>query len=113
MTAIAGGLFDGGDRLPPPIGPPGGLYLLHLEPRYKHAGHYLGWAVDIDRRIAEHRAGGSKASPLVRAAIAAGADVQHVRTWAGGSRTLERRLKRGGGLSRHCPTCRAAGAYHA
>ena len=28
------------------------LYLLHIEPRYKHAGHYLGFTPDlrVDRR---------------------------------------------------------------
>ncbi len=90
-----------------------GLYLLHFEPRYRHAGHYLGYAGDTERRIAEHRRCGDRSSPLVRAAIAAGATVTVARLWPGGDRTLERRLKRGGGLSRHCPTCRATGSYHA
>lgn len=89
-----------------------GLYLLHLEPRYLHAGHYLGFALDVDRRIAEHLAGGSKASPLVRAAVLAGCAVTVARTIAGGTRDLERRMKRGGGLSRHCPICRAGGTWH-
>jgi len=89
-----------------------GLYLLHLEPRYRHAGHYLGWAKAIDRRVAEHLTAGVKASPLVRAALAAGSTVTVVRHWPGGSRQLERRLKRQGGLSRHCPLCRASGSYH-
>lgn len=89
-----------------------GLYLLHLEPRYAHAGHYLGWARNITRRQAEHLAGGQKASPLIRAAVAAGSTVVLARTWAGGDRTLELRLKRQGGLSRHCPICRQTGSYH-
>lgn len=90
-----------------------GLYLLHFEPRYRHAGHYLGYADAIERRVAEHLACGSKSSPLVRAAIAAGAAVTVARVWTGGDRRLERRLKNAHGLSRFCPTCRAAGSYHA
>lgn len=89
-----------------------GLYLLHFDPAYRHAAHYLGWAASIDRRVAEHLAGGAKSSPLVKAAVSAGSDVRLVRTWPGGSRILERRLKRQGGLSRHCPDCRASGVYH-
>lgn len=91
----------------------GGLYLLHFEPPYKHAGHYLGFADDIERRLGEHLSCGAKSSPLVRAALGAGATVELARSWPGGDRTLERRLKRGGGLSRHCPTCRRAGRFHA
>lgn len=89
-----------------------GLYLLHFEPRYRHAGHYLGWARDIDRRVYEHRSCGVRSSPLVRAAVAAGADVLLARTWPGWTRTDERRLKRAHGLSRFCPLCRATGSYH-
>lgn len=89
-----------------------GLYLLHFDPRYKHAGHYLGYSTNIDRRVAEHLAGVPPCSPLVRAAIIAGSTVTLARTIDGGTRTLERRMKRSGGLSRHCPVCRAAGTYH-
>lgn len=89
-----------------------GLYLLHFDPPYRHAGHYLGYADDIDRRVAVHFAGGSKSSPLVRAALAAGSTVTLARTFPRGSRTFERRLKNAGGLSRHCPVCRSRGIYH-
>ncbi len=88
-----------------------GLYLLHFEPRYRHAGHYLGWSPDIARRCREHLSGDGKASPLVRAALSTGR-VGLVRVWPEGSRSLERRLKRQGGLSRHCPVCRSTGSYH-
>lgn len=89
-----------------------GLYLLHLEPAYKHAGHYLGVAGNIRERVTQHLAAGSRSSPLIRAAIAAGSSVELARVWADQGRTEERRLKRQGGLSRHCPTCRARGTYH-
>lgn len=90
-----------------------GLYLFHLESRYHHAGHYLGYADDIGRRCREHERGGSKASPLLQAAHRAGCALAVVRVFDGGDRTTERRLKRGGGLSRHCPLCRERGTYHA
>jgi hypothetical protein len=83
-----------------------GLYLLHFDPRYKHAGHYLGYADDIARRVQEHLSCGSKSSPLVKAAVEAGCDIQIARVWPGGSRTEERRLKNVGSLVRQCPTCK-------
>lgn len=89
-----------------------GLYLLHFEPRYEHAGHYLGYADDIARRVSEHMAANGKASPLVRAALARGCTVTLARVWVFGGRKHERRLKNQGGLSRHCPTCRASGRWH-
>jgi hypothetical protein len=42
---------------------------------------------------------------------AAGIGWELVRTWPA-NRAFERRLKRQGGLSRHCPICRATGIYH-
>lgn len=90
-----------------------GVYLLHLEPGYRHARHYLGWtALRVSQRVAQHLAAGSRSSPLIKAALAAGSSVEISRTWPGGDRTLERRLKRQGGLSRHCPTCRERGSFH-
>lgn len=90
-----------------------GLYLLHFDPPYAHAGHYLGWAADVRRRVHEHVRCTGKSSPLVVAALGAGCKVTLARLWPGGSRLLERSLKRQGGLSRHCPICRASGVYHA
>lgn len=89
-----------------------GLYLLHFSPRYLHAGHYLGYAESIARRVSEHTSCGGRSSPLVRAAIGAGSSVTVARTWPGEWRRTERRLKRGGGLSRHCPICRQTGSFH-
>lgn len=96
-----------------------GLYLLHLEPPYKHARHYLGWAVDIEARLAEHRSGSSGVR-LVEAAVRAGCNLELVRTWPNASRDDERRLKarnpgkysrpRGsnstGSRGRLCPLCK-------
>ena len=89
-----------------------GLYLLHFAPRYLHAGHYLGYSDSIGRRVSEHLSCGQRSSPLVRAAIGAGSEVTVARLWPGETRRTERRLKRGGGLSRHCPLCRQSGSFH-
>ena len=86
-----------------------GIYLLHFEPRYKHAGHYLGFSDDIPARVELHRSGGSGVR-MCEAAVAAGCKMFLVRTWPGG-RKDERRLKglrnekRVGSLARICPAC--------
>jgi predicted GIY-YIG superfamily endonuclease len=86
-----------------------GIYLLHFEPRYKHAGHYLGFSDDIPSRVRDHRDGKSGVR-MCAAAAAAGCQMFLVRTWAGG-RKDERRLKGGrnngrrGSLARLCPAC--------
>lgn len=87
-----------------------GLYLLHFDPPYRHAGHYLGFALDVDRRVDEHLRSLASSSPLVRAAIAAGSAVSLARVWPGGDRTLERRLKRRHCHARFCPVCLEKGA---
>ena len=86
-------------------GQPGTVYILHFEPSYRHARHYVGWALDPDSRIAAHLAG--NASPLVRAAVAAGVQVS-VAALLPGSRYLERRLKTWHKTGQFCPICRAA-----
>ena len=84
----------------------GTIYILHFEARYRHAGHYLGWTASdtADARVAEHLRGSG--SPLVATALAAGCKVELVRTFSG-TPNDERRLKRGGATTRHCPKCRA------
>jgi hypothetical protein len=57
----------------------GTVYLLHFEPGLPVTGtrvarHYLGWTEgDVDDRLAQHVAG--RGSPLVHAAVSAGATV--------------------------------------
>jgi hypothetical protein len=46
--------------------------VLHFEPAYRHARHYIGWARDVDARLAEHLAGAG--SPLIQFEVAAGSD---------------------------------------
>jgi predicted GIY-YIG superfamily endonuclease len=83
----------------------GTVYVLHFDPPYRHAGHYIGWtAGDVDARIATHLQGAG--SPLVRAAVSAGVTVELVAAYPG-SRALERRLKRWHKTTQFCPTCGA------
>lgn len=87
-----------------------GVYLLHFEPRYRHAGHYLGYADNVARRVHEHRTGQSGVK-LTEAAAQAGCTMMLVRVWKNRGRKFERSLKglrnnkRTGSLARLCPAC--------
>jgi hypothetical protein len=35
-------------------GQPGTVYVLRFEPAYRRARHYIGWAVDVEARLAAH-----------------------------------------------------------
>jgi len=85
---------------------PGTVYVLHFEPAYKHARHYIGWTAgdDITARLSTHLQG--RGSPLIRAAIGAGTDVQLAATYPG-TRYLQRRLKRWHNTGQFCAICRA------
>jgi predicted GIY-YIG superfamily endonuclease len=85
--------------------PYGTVYLLHFDQRYEHAGHYTGWAEDLDRRLAEHL--GGRAAQLIEVITQAGIGFRLARTWPGVTRARERQLKRQGGASRYCPICQA------
>lgn len=87
----------------------GELYLIHFDRPFGHARHYAGWALDAQTRIAKHRR--SRGANLLKHVNAAGIGWQTVKVWPG-TRTDERKLKNQGGLSRHCPACRATGNYH-
>jgi len=71
------------------------------------ASHYLGWADDVDARMAEHRAG--RGARILAACVQRGIGFGVVRTWAGVDRTFERRLKRQHNAWRLCPRCRRRG----
>ena len=88
------------------MGEQGTVYLLHLDPPYKHAAHYCGWtSLETEERLERHLAG--HGSPLIRAAVAAGSVVSIV-AMLPGDRALERRIKNRGGHGSHaiCPVCR-------
>ena len=86
---------------------PGTVYLLCFSQdgqpaRYRHAGHYLGWASDLPARLSAHLAG--RGARLVEVVVTAGLDVQVVATWEG-PRALEQLLKRQHNNPRLCPRC--------
>jgi hypothetical protein len=90
--------------------PVGTVYLIHLSEPYvggpgphATARHYLGWAADLDHRIAQHRAG--QGARLMAAVATAGIGFVVARTWSGG-RDLERQLKRRHNSPQLCPVCR-------
>jgi len=86
-----------------------GVYLLHFNPRYQHAGHYMGWAENIARRVREHQRGQAR-TKLTDAAARVGVKFRLARTWPGKDRHFERALKNSNStLARLCPICKSGG----
>jgi len=83
------------------------VYVLHFDPPYQHARHYIGYTPDdtADRRISEHLSCGEKGSPLVSAAIMSGSEVSVAAIFPGAGRDFERWLKDRRDTRRWCPTC--------
>jgi predicted GIY-YIG superfamily endonuclease len=83
------------------------VYILHIEPPYRHAKHYVGYtpAKDVTKRVQEHLKGGDRGSPLIRYAMEAGCTVTLATTMEGG-RDEERRIKRWHKTSQLCPICK-------
>jgi len=80
----------------------GTVYLLHFDRPYKHARHYLGWAENLNARLAVH--GTKHGARLLAVLRAEGIGWQLARTWPG-DRNRERQIKTQGGASRVCPLC--------
>jgi predicted GIY-YIG superfamily endonuclease len=78
-------------------------YLVHLNQRYMHAGHYTGTTRDLAARLADHASG--RGARLLEVVSEAGIEWQLAQVWPGG-RDRERQLKRQGGASRRCPVCK-------
>jgi len=79
------------------------IYLIHIEPPYKQARHYLGSTENgAEERLTEHRA--RRGARLTQVAVDAGCQLLLVRTWEGG-RNEERRLKNHKNSPRLCPLC--------
>jgi predicted GIY-YIG superfamily endonuclease len=78
-----------------PLGPPGAS-------AKNTARHYVGWAQNVKRRLAEHEAG--RGARLLEVAREAGITWQLARMWPG-SRARERQIKQQGGHRRQCPLC--------
>ena len=80
----------------------GTIYLLHFNQPLAHAKHYIGWASDLDARLAVHAAGNG--ARILEVAAARGITWRLARTWCG-NRRRERQLK-SRGATRRCPVCR-------
>lgn len=95
---------------------PCGLFLLHFEPRYHHAGHYLGYAKRNVYEYARSVANGTclrYPHELVEAAVQWGmVEIVVADTWPGWGREEQIGMRRQGGLSRFCPVCRETGIFH-
>jgi hypothetical protein len=84
------------------------VYLLHFAPRYKHAGHYIGFSTNDDPaiRINQHLHSWNCSNPLVKAAIRAGSEITVAYVWNGAAdRTFERSLKNRKDVCTWCPVC--------
>lgn len=78
-------------------------YLLHFDPPYKHARHYLGYAENLDARVEHHRNG--TGANLTKYASRAGVKMTVARVWDNADRKAERKLKTSKHHSRLCPLC--------
>jgi predicted GIY-YIG superfamily endonuclease len=81
----------------------GTVYLLHFARPHRHARHYLGYADNLEQRLARHRAGSG--ARLLSIIAAADIDWRLVRTWSR-TRTTARRLQGRPSGVRRCPRCR-------
>src|SRR5262249_25508216 len=79
------------------------VYLIHFEERYRHAGHYLGYSSDLERRLQAHRQ--SCGARLLEVVNGAGIAWSVVRVWLDGDYDLERQLKALHNGPRLCPRC--------
>ena len=85
------------------------VYLIHFNRRLKHAGHYMGFSTNLDKRITDHLCG--MGARLMEVVTQAGIEWKVARTWPGASRGFERRLKNGKNAPQLCPLCSGKAAY--
>jgi predicted GIY-YIG superfamily endonuclease len=93
------------DLDPSQDGTAGWVYLLHLDPAFKHARHYVGSARDLAARLAEH--GTANGARLLEVQREAGGSWHVVRTWPGW-KAREREIKDRHDMPRLCPECSSA-----
>lgn len=78
------------------------VYMLHFSSPFGHAKHYVGWARNLEARLAYHGTNGG--ARLLWHVRAAGLTWVLARTRPG-TRTDERTIKNAGGSVRYCPLC--------
>lgn len=81
------------------------VYVLHFDPPYLHASHYIGFTEheDVATRLIEHISG--RGSPLVKAAVANGSRVEIAHVLINGDRNFERRIKNRRDVCTWCRLC--------
>jgi predicted GIY-YIG superfamily endonuclease len=81
------------------------VYVLHFDPPFKHAHHYVGFTThaDVATRLDEHMKGAG--SRLVRAVARAGHAVHIAHVFIGADRRFERQIKNRKDVSRWCRIC--------
>ena len=87
----------------------GTVYLIHFHNAYKHARHYLGWAENLENRLAHHRKG--TGARLMQVIGEAEIDWEVARTWDDCDRNAEAKLKRHKHNVRLCPLCNPEAAH--
>lgn len=85
------------------------LYLLHFDPPYRHARHYLGYAIGTGRgrdyAKAQARGHAIGAHELVQAAQADQVSIHVADVLVGAGRATQRAMRSSHNLARHCPIC--------
>jgi len=79
------------------------VYLIHFQTNLKHARHYVGFASQVEKRLAHHKDGSG--ARLLAVCNALGIEYDIVRMWEGMGRDFERKLKRCKNAARYCPVC--------
>lgn len=88
------------------------VYILHFgkpiggESKRGKAQHYVGTTGDFERRKGEHLNGRSSGSPLVKAAIEKGVEVEVAEVWQGEGRNFEKKIKAHKRTKDFCPICK-------
>jgi hypothetical protein len=87
----------------------GDVYVLHLDPPYKHAAHYSGFSPEegegVEARVADQATGGSAAARLMQVQHEAGGTFRVGRVWRGVTREREVRVKESS-AAKYCLICR-------
>ena len=75
----------------------GDVYILHLDPPYKHAAHYSGFGSEASggaaARVTDHAAGGAAAARLMQVQHEVGGTFRIGRVWRDVTREREVRVK--------------------
>jgi predicted GIY-YIG superfamily endonuclease len=79
------------------------VYILHLQTPLKHAHHYVGFAKNVDERIAHHRNG--TGARFTQVCNELGITYEVARVFKGKGRNFERKLKNTNNTKRYCPIC--------